>query len=178
MIREVVERKISEVVLDENIPFFTSKSIKRELSIEVGIEASRKRIISIIRKKHRLYWGLSNPIKPINQIERDRRGALTEQGLGTLRLVAATFGDPNFELIFVDECKFPLDYIPYKAWRSRNQKCKMVRPDSEESSTLTAIAACTPYRYLSLQIFQRDLTQDDFLYFLHKTIRLVELEGF
>ena len=78
--------------------------------------------------------------------------------------------DNTAEILYCDEMKFPLFQTSTHAWTSLPQEERAVynrRPDERQ---LTAIAMCSTRGFVAVQIFSREITGNDFLFFMNKAI--------
>ena len=88
--------------------------------------------------------------------------------IGTM---AQVHSEPDQQMLFVDEMKFPLIQTAKYHWIGRNAESaiKLNRREVRET-TLTAIALCSTERFVGIQIHRGEVTGPDFLHFLNEAI--------
>ena len=88
--------------------------------------------------------------------------------------LAQSIVNEHVEVLYIDEVHFPLVQTSTHHWTTLN-------PDKEqlvynrrpvEETKLSVIAVCTLKSFVAVQIFKRDITADDFLYFLQEVLKL------
>jgi len=79
--------------------------------------------------------------------------------------------DPQVEILYVDEVKFPLFQTSTHSWTKDDPQNRIVynrRPVPDK--LLTVIALCSTTQFLAVQVFDQEVTGKDFLYFLNGVI--------
>lgn len=87
--------------------------------------------------------------------------------------IAQAISDPNTTILYVDEMKFPLYQTSTHSWRHKNsdpQDAIIYNRREAYETSLTAIALCSLEKFEAVQLFQREVTGPDFLYFLNTSI--------
>lgn len=82
---------------------------------------------------------------------------------------------PNCKTIFIDEAHFPLYQTSDHRWTLGLHQDDLVynrRPVEERK--LSVIAACDVRGFIAMQVFVRDITKEDFLYYLQKLLQRCE----
>ena len=81
--------------------------------------------------------------------------------------------DPNTTILYIDEMKFPLYQTSERRWQhpdSALQDSIIYNRRTAHDRSLTAIALCSLEKFEAVQIFEREINGDDFLYFLNAAI--------
>ena len=81
--------------------------------------------------------------------------------------LAQCLSTEDAEILYVDEMHFPLNQTAERHWTSKGDKDDLMYNRREvEETKLTAIALCSSRGFEFVQIFKKDITAQDFLYFL------------
>ena len=78
--------------------------------------------------------------------------------------------DRNVEVLYCDEMKFPLFQSSTHAWTDLPEEERSIynrRPDERQ---LVAIALCSTKGFVAVQVYPKDVSGTDFLYFMNKAI--------
>lgn len=79
--------------------------------------------------------------------------------------------NPQAEMLFVDEVKFPLNQTATHTWRSATDAPPLILNRREApDQTLTAIALCSKERFVAAQLFKEEVTGKDFLNFINSVV--------
>jgi len=78
--------------------------------------------------------------------------------------------DPETEVLYCDEMKFPLFQTSTHSWTSQLDCYRGVYNRREDDRVLTAIALCSTKGFLGVQVYKQEVTGPDFLYFLNSII--------
>lgn len=78
--------------------------------------------------------------------------------------------DHNTEVLYCDEMKFPLNQTSTHSWTTKQDDQRPVYNRRPDERILNAIALCTIRGFVAVQVFMREITGADFLYFLNKSI--------
>lgn len=81
--------------------------------------------------------------------------------------LSQALSNSHVEALYIDEIKFPLYQTSTHSWTRKKSEDRVVynRRLAEETQ-LTVIALCSIERFIAVQVFQREITGVDFLYFL------------
>ena len=78
--------------------------------------------------------------------------------------------DNSVEVLYCDEMKFPLCQTSTHAWTSLPQEERGVYNRRPDERMLTAIAMCSTKGFVAVQVYSKEVTGGDFLYFMNKAI--------
>ena len=81
-----------------------------------------------------------------------------------------TLSDPNAEILYCDEMKFPLCQTSTHAWTNLPQEERPVYNRRPDERLLTAIAMCSTKGFVAVQVYSKEVSAMDFLYFMNKAI--------
>ena len=81
-----------------------------------------------------------------------------------------TLADPNAEILYCDEMKFPLCQTSTHAWTNLPQEERPVYNRRPDERLLTAIAMCSTKGFVAVQVYSKEVSAMDFLYFMNKAI--------
>lgn len=153
-------------------PQTVSRDIQDACRVQ-GRKVSRARICRKIRRLG-LKWRLNRTI-----IKRKSAKVLKSeqmpQLMRILNLISAIDRYATSGIFFQDEIKFPISQISNKAWRSTNQTAAQQKPP--EAPCITAAVICSPSGYTALQLFSRELTSQDYFYFLACSFHALASKG-
>lgn len=74
------------------------------------------------------------------------------------------------EVLYCDEVKFPLYQTATHSWTNLQDSERMVYNRREDERMLTAIALCSIKGFVGVQLFKKEVTGPDFLYFINNII--------
>ena len=87
--------------------------------------------------------------------------------------LAQSIVNEQIEVLYIDEAHFPLVQTSTHHWTTRNpNKEELVynrRP--VEETKLSVIAVCSLKSFIAMQVFKKDITADDFHYFLQEVLK-------
>ena len=98
-----------------------------------------------------------------------------KQVVSVVRHLAQSLINPKVDTFYIDEMHLPLVQTANRHWtwtNNHNDHEEMVynrRP--VEDTKLTVIAMCSLTSFVAIQVFQREITADDFLYFLQESLK-------
>lgn len=81
--------------------------------------------------------------------------------------------DPNTTILYIDEMKFPLYQTSERRWQHPEtalQDSIIYNRRTGHDQNLTAIALCSLEKFEAVQLYQREINGNDFLYFLNTAI--------
>lgn len=83
--------------------------------------------------------------------------------------MATVHKNPEMQMLYVDEIKFPLNQTAKFHWihRDAQSNIKLNRREVPDS-TITAIALCSTHKFLAVQLFRGEINSNDFLNFLNE----------
>ena len=87
--------------------------------------------------------------------------------------IAQAICDPNTEVLYCDEMKFPLYQTAEKRWThvySQPSEAIVYNRRPALTGSLTAIALCSLHKFEAVQLYSHEVTGADFLYFLNEAI--------
>lgn len=87
--------------------------------------------------------------------------------------IAQAMTDPNTTLLYCDEMKFPLFQTAEKRWIHKDclpQEMMVYNRRPALDYNLNVIALCSLEKFEAIQVYQREVTGQDFLYFLNNAI--------
>lgn len=122
----------------------------------------------ILREMHEI--GLK--FRPLPR-ERKQTNKKTPNGARVLQVIshlAQAMDDPETEVLYCDEMKFPLFQTSTHSWTSQLDCYRGVYNRREDDRVLTAIALCSTKGFLGVQVYKQEVTGPDFLYFLNSII--------
>ena len=157
--------KLSTSISNVNGSFATIADLKRR---NPGF--SRKYIARKLKATgHRWLMVRKNMRKPIQPTHSD------QEVLTTVRHLAQSLINEQVETYYIDEVHFPLyqtsdhhwthpHYEGHDLYYNRRQTC---------GEKLSVIAMCSTERFVAIQVFQREVCGDDFVYFLQEALKRV-----
>jgi hypothetical protein len=74
------------------------------------------------------------------------------------------------EILYCDEMKFPLCQTSTHAWTSLPQEEREVYNRRPDERLLTAIAMCSTKGFVAVQVYSKEVSATEFLYFINKAI--------
>lgn len=161
-----IEKEVQDSSSNLNDLFFTATSIKRKLQ-DKGKTVSRQRICRILRKQGYRYkknlpdWRRKSPPRSSDFF---RIRLITDS-------ILSDFETNESILVFIDETKFQLTSVPYRIWKRKGIKENVGR--NVDSDLITVIAACTVTGFEAVQLYEGEITSDDYLYFVVSLIERV-----
>ena len=78
--------------------------------------------------------------------------------------------DNTAEVLYCDEMKFPLFQTSTHSWTNLPQEERGVYNRRPDERLLTAIALCSTKGFVAVQVYSKEVTGMDFLYFMNKAI--------
>ena len=83
--------------------------------------------------------------------------------------------DHTSEVLYCDEMKFPLCQTSTHAWTNLPQEERGIYNRRPDVRMLTAIALCSTKGFVAVQVYSKEVTGIDFLYFMNKAIASLPL---
>ena len=99
----------------------------------------------------------------------------SKQVVSVVSHLAQSLINPKVDTFYIDEMHLPLVQTANRHWtwtNNQNDHEEMVynrRP--VEDTKLTVIAMCSLTSFVAIQVFQKEVTADDFLYFLQESLK-------
>jgi len=96
--------------------------------------------------------------------------------LRTVRHLAQSLSNPHVETFYLDEVHFPLFQTSDRHWTKQNYAGHDLvynRRITVDVEKLSVIAMCSIHGFVAIQIFQREVRGEDFLYFLQEALEHV-----
>ena len=79
--------------------------------------------------------------------------------------------DTNIEVLYCDEMKFPLFQSSTHAWTGLPEEARSIYNHRRlDQKQLVAIALCSTKGFVAVQVYPKDVSAQDFLYFMNKAI--------
>jgi DDE superfamily endonuclease len=91
--------------------------------------------------------------------------------------MAVVHSNPETQMLFVDEMKFPLQQTAKYHWihKERESAIKLNRREVSDT-TITAIAMCSHQKFVAVQLFNGEIKGQDFLNFINVAISRLPLD--
>ena len=126
---------------------------------------SKKKILEEMHGKGLKYTPLSRERKfPSTQIPSSTRVCRVISHL------CQGLADNTAEVLYCDEMKFPLFQTSTHSWTNLPQEERGVYNRRPDERLLTAIALCSTKGFVAVQVYSKEVTAIDFLYFMNKAI--------
>ena len=103
----------------------------------------------------------------------------SKQVVSVVRHLAQSLINPKVDTYYIDEMHLPLVQTATRHWTKTNkdQEQMMYNRRPVEDTKLTVIAMCSLTSFVAIQVFQKDINADDFLYFLQEAMKIVPLNS-
>ena len=103
----------------------------------------------------------------------------SKQVVSVVSHLAQSLINPKVDTYYIDEMHLPLVQTATRHWTKTNkdQEQMMYNRRPVEDTKLTVIAMCSLTSFVAIQVFQKDITADDFLYFLQEAMKKVPLNS-
>ena len=157
------EEALNRTIEEDSEGFMTASLLKRKHPM-----FSKPKIFKALHESNMSYRLM--PKRPKNPEEKHPN---TNNICRVISHIAQAWCDCETTLLYCDEMKFPLFQTAEKRWMPREeteqeQMAYNQRPDL--GYTLNAIALCSVDKFEAVQVFQRDVNAQDFLYFINNAI--------
>ena len=101
----------------------------------------------------------------------------SKQVVSVVRHLAQSLINPKVDTYYIDEMHLPLVQTSTRHWtlthKDNSQEQLMYNRRPVEDTKLSVIAMCSLTSFVAIQVFQKDITADDFLYFLQEAVTKV-----
>jgi transposase len=84
--------------------------------------------------------------------------------------VAQVLSTPMARMMYLDEMKLPFHQASEHQWTLKSEEQPMYTKRDTTEGGLTALALCSTHSFYAVQLFQREVTGDDFVFFLNNVI--------
>lgn len=84
--------------------------------------------------------------------------------------IAQGLVDETVEVFYCDEMKFPLFQTSTHSWTCQEDSQRSVYNRREDDRMLTAIVLCSTQRFVAVQVFCKEVTGPDFVFFLNNVV--------
>ena len=154
---------LNKTIEEESKGFLTVSQVKRKHP-----QFSRKRILKTLQAKNLRYR-----LMPKNRLNPVVRIVNSTNVCNVISHIAQAMADPNTTLLYCDEMHLALTQTAEKRWVDKNagQREELYynrRPALDYK--LNVIAMCSVHRFVAVQVFERAVNANDFLYFLSTAI--------
>ena len=97
----------------------------------------------------------------------------SQQVVSVVRHLAQSLINPKVETFYIDEMHLPLVQTSNRHWTlgDNDQQQMIYNRRPVEDTKLTVIAMCSLTSFVAIQVFQKEITADDFLYFLQEALK-------
>ena len=101
----------------------------------------------------------------------------SKQVVSVVRHLAQSLINRKVDIYYIDEMHLPLVQTSTRHWtlthKDNSQEQLMYNRRPVEDTKLSVIAMCSLTSFVAIQVFQKDITADDFLYFLQEALTKV-----
>ena len=129
---------------------------------------SRKKILQLLHASDLRWRKLPLPEPKFATYDPPNQQALDK----IISEMAQVHAHPEMEMLYIDEMKFPLNQTAKYHWIGKDAVSTiMLNRRQVPDATLTVIALCSTRRFLAVQVFRGEITGQDFLNFVNKSIQ-------
>lgn len=170
---QTIRSFIDRASRDEIEPFLTCATLKRKLLTDLRMKVSRGYISRVLRELGFKYVDTKKKFgvpKKYSQAS----NPLDSRATGVFRAVTAHLKDPSIDLMFLDEVIFTLRSTPRYQWLPRGsipQERNFMR-----DYKIVCIVLCSMYQLVAIQMFESEVKQDDFIYFLSMVTTRLQID--
>ena len=129
---------------------------------------SRKAIL-----KHLHHHGFRYKLLPKNTLNPEKKIVNSTRVCRLISHITQAMADPNTSVLYIDEMKFPLFQTSSHRWQHPQTSLDdavIYNRRAAHDLSLTAIALCSQEKFEAVQLFQREISGNDFMYFLNTAI--------
>ena len=157
---EEEEADLTDAIIDCHVSYTTTTDLKR-----AHPSFSKKKIQERLHQSG-LKWKRLTGAPSLTK-KRNRRAPPSSRKMRhIIRSIACALHDPDTEVYYVDEMKFPLNQTPTNHWSDRNRPDELVWGQRVSKTTLTAIAICSIRRFEAVQLYKAEVNGWSFKFFI------------
>lgn len=168
--RTLIKQTVEETVTENK------QAVSRDIKLRClqrGLVVSRESICRKLRESGRK-WRLNKSIikkKFTKTIKPEQKTQLRK----ICQVVASLHRQPGSTVMWEDEMKFPVSQVAKKLWGLQNEPGVERTADTEPC--ITAVVICDKDGFKAIQFFERELTSEDYQFFLMSCLHRFRTEG-